>query len=60
MGNWVKVEKPKDDGNPCVNCNVAWSNYSSKEIDGEMYSKVDHCQETCQQYKMWLKLTRPD
>jgi len=53
MGEWHKVEKPSDGDYPCARCNAGWSNYSAKEIDGELYTKTDSCHETCLILKRW-------
>lgn len=52
MGEWHKV-KPKA-WSPCDGCEVGHSAYSSKIVDGKMWIKANHCQETCQRYKDWL------
>ena len=51
MGEWHKVE-PKP-WSPCDGCEMGWGSISQKIIDGELYSKIDDCHETCQRYRDW-------
>ena len=54
MGKWHKVNLYPTGNHPCTGCQMGWGSASSKFVNGEYYSKIDTCDETCERLKNYI------
>lgn len=40
---------------PCRNCETGYGSYASGQDEKGEYIEVEHCQDTCNRYKEWLR-----
>lgn len=54
MGDWYKYEPP-DPNHPCLNCQMGSCDVTTEMRDGELWTKIDNCHETCELIEQYHK-----